>query len=99
MKYELRSTEYFDKWLAKLKDTTARKRLLARFDMASNGHFGDHKQLDERLFELRLFYGPGYRVYYTISGGTIILLLIGGDKSSQEKDIAKARAILHNMEE
>lgn len=99
MKYELRSTDHFDRWLAKLKDAMARKRLLARLDMVSNGHFGDHKQLDERLYELRLFYGPGYRVYYTINGGTLVLLLIGGDKSSQEKDIAKAKAILSAMEE
>ena len=99
MKYELRSTEYFDKWLAKIRGATAKKRLLARFDMVSNGHFGDHKQLDERLFELRLFYGPGYRVYYTISGGNIVFLLAGGDKSSQTQDIAKARAILHDLEE
>ena len=62
MKYELRSTDHFDRWLAKLKDAMARKRLLARLDMASNGHFGDHKLLDERLYELRLFYGPGYPV-------------------------------------
>ena len=99
MKYELRSTDHFDRWLAKLKDAMARKRLLARLDMVSNGHFGDHKQLDERLYELRLFYGPGYRIYYTINGGTLVLLLIGGDKSSQEKDIAKAKAILSAMEE
>jgi putative addiction module killer protein len=48
---------------------------------------------------LRLFYGPGYRVYFTISGGVVVLLLIGGDKSSQEKDIAKAKAILKDLEE
>lgn len=99
MKYELRSTDRFDKWLAKLKDATAKKRLLARLDMVSNGHFGDHKQLEANFFELRLFYGPGYRVYYTISGGDIVFLLAGGDKSSQEQDIAKAKAILHDLEE
>lgn len=74
MKYEVRKTEQFEKWLVKLKDATAKKRLLARLDMASNGHFGDHKQLDERLFELRLFYGPGYRVYFTINGGVVPLV-------------------------
>jgi putative addiction module killer protein len=99
MKYELRSTDRFEKWLVKLKDATAKKRLLARLDMVGNGHFGDHKQLEANLFELRLFYGPGYRVYYTISGSDIVFLLAGGDKSSQEQDIAKAKAILHDLEE
>lgn len=99
MKYELRSTEHFEKWFEKLKDTSAKRRMLARFDMVSNGHFGDHKQLDERIFELRMFYGPGYRVYYTVKDGHIVLLLGGGDKSSQERDIVKALDILQKLEE
>ncbi len=63
------------------------------------GTFGDHKQLNEKLFELRFFFGGGYRIYYTFKGNTVILLLVGGDKSSQKKDIARAMTLIKDMEE
>lgn len=63
------------------------------------GAFGDHKIIDANLFELRMFFGPGYRVYFTIRGREIIFLLAGGDKSTQTKDIAKAKELLEELEE
>ncbi|WP_404358529.1 type II toxin-antitoxin system RelE/ParE family toxin [Methylotuvimicrobium sp. KM1] len=63
-----------------------------------NGHFGDCKPLDGRLFELRCFFGGGLRVYYTIRHEQIVLLLVGGDKSSQDRDIEKAKALLKTLE-
>ncbi|SDE21378.1 putative addiction module killer protein [Desulfuromonas thiophila] len=63
------------------------------------GSFGDHKQIGDGLFELRLFFGPGFRVYYTVRGREIIFLLAGGDKSTQKKDIALAQQLLNQMED
>jgi putative addiction module killer protein len=94
MKYTLESTVEFDRWFSGLKDGASRSRILARLNRVENGNFGDHKLLAPNLFELRLFFGPGWRVYYTIRNSTIILLLTGGEKSSQTKDIAKAGELL-----
>jgi len=63
------------------------------------GNFGDHKQLDSKLFEMRFFFGSGYRVYYTIKSNRIVLLLAGGDKSSQQQDITMAITILNELED
>jgi len=98
MTYELCSTPTFDKWLAKLKDASTRNRLLARLDRIETGNFGDFKQIDNNLFELRFFFGSGLRIYYTIRNGQVILLLVGGDKSTQTKDIVKSKALLLEME-
>jgi putative addiction module killer protein len=99
MKYELRSTEQYDKWFAKLKDQAVRLKILARLARAENGNFGDFRQLDENLFELRFFFGGGLRVYYTIRGCAVVLLLAGGDKATQARDIDKAARLLHELEE
>mgnify|MGYP003594519062 CR=1 FL=1 len=99
MGYRVEKTAVFEKWLRKLTTRKDRYRILARLDMVSNGHFGDHKQIGERLFELRMFFGPGYRIYFTIFGNTVVYLLAGGDKSSQQKDIEKARNLLKELEE
>ena len=80
-------------WLKSL-DGTTRKRILLRFDRLRDGNFGDYKQLDNDLYELRFMFGSGYRVYYTIEEDTIILLINGGDKSKQSKDIEKAQELL-----
>jgi putative addiction module killer protein len=98
MTYGLQSTPTFDKWLAKLKDVSIRNRLLARLDRIETGNFGDFKQIDNSLFELRFFFGGGLRIYYTIRDGKVVLLLAGGDKSSQTKDITKTKALLLEME-
>jgi putative addiction module killer protein len=99
MKYGLRSTEQYDKWFAKLKDHTVRLNILARLARAENGNFGDSRQLDENLFELRFFFGGGLRVYYTIRENAVVLLLAGGDKTTQARDITKAARQLHELEE
>lgn len=99
MKYRIEKTSVFEKWLRKIKPGNDRLRILARLDMVFNGHFGDHKQIGERLFELRMFFGPGYRVYFSIIGDTVVYLLAGGDKSSQQKDIEKAKTVLEALEE
>ena len=94
MKYELETTQDFDKWLKKIRDKKVLHRFDVRFNRIINGNFGDAKQVATNLFELRFFFGSGYRIYYTIRKKKIILLLCGGDKSSQSKDIAKAKNLL-----
>jgi putative addiction module killer protein len=98
MKYELQSTQTFNLWLANLKDKTVKNQLLSRLARVENGNFGDSKTLATDLFELRCFFGGGIRVYYTIRNQRIVLLLAGGDKSSQVRDIEKAKAILETLE-
>ena len=83
-------------WLKSL-DGTTRKRILLRFDRLKDGNFGDYKQLDEYLYELRFNFGSGYRVYYTFEDNTIVLLINGGDKKSQVKDIKKAQDIINQL--
>lgn len=98
MKYELQSTKTFNNWLASLKDKTIKNKLLSRLARVENGNFGDTKALDSGLFELRFFFGGGLRIYYTLRNQQVVLLLTGGDKSSQDKDIEKAKTILDNLE-
>ena len=98
MKYRIETTRLFDKWFAGLKDARIKIRLLARFTRIENGHFGDYKTLGNDLLELRFFFGAGLRIYYTIQGNKIVFLLVGGDKSTQKKDIEKARGLLKEME-
>lgn len=88
---EVRQTKHFEKWLHKLADLNARARVLVRIERMRDGNFGDHKNVGDGVSELRITYGPGYRVYYTMQGDTIVILLIGGDKDSQDRDIAKAK--------
>ena len=99
MTYELKSSELFEKWLAKLKDQSGKIKILARLDRVQNGNFGDCKQIGEELYELRFFFGPGYRVYYTIKRNTVVILLAGGDKATQTQNIEKARILLNELEE
>lgn len=83
-------------WLKSL-DGTTRKRILLRFDRLKDSNFGDYKQLDEYLYELRFNFGSGYRVYYTLENNVIVLLINGGDKKSQAKDIKKAKEIITKL--
>lgn len=99
MKYELQSTQTFNQWFTRLKDRTVKNQLLSRLARVENGHFGDTKTLSPGLFELRCFFGGGLRVYYTIQNQRVVLLLAGGDKSSQDRDIEKANAILDTLED
>jgi putative addiction module killer protein len=84
-----KSTEY-DAWLKTLKDITSKARILQRVDRLVAGNPGDHRNLTDGVTELKMDFGPGFRVYYTQRLSELILLWYGGDKSSQELDIAKA---------
>jgi len=97
MIYEIKKTRHFEHWFTKLKEPNTKARLLLRLRQVSLGNFGDHKSLGAGLFELRFFFGSGYRIYYTVQNDQVVLLLIGGDKSSQEKDIKKAHSILDTL--
>ncbi|GAB6139280.1 hypothetical protein JCM14076_00090 [Methylosoma difficile] len=99
MKYELQSTTTFNHWFAKLKDKTVKNQLLSRLARIENGNFGDTKALSANLFELRCFFGGGIRLYYTIRNQRIVLLLVGGEKSSQDKAIEKAKSILNTLKD
>jgi putative addiction module killer protein len=99
MAYTIETTKQYDKWFKKLKDALMKIKVLARLSRVENGNFGDSKQLSDSLFELRFFFGSGIRIYYTIKEGKIVLLLVGGDKSSQQKDIDKAEVLLKKMED
>ena len=92
----VRSPE-FDTWLESLKDGKARARISARLDSASLGNFGDCKPVGEGVSEMRIHVGPGYRVYYTRTGMIVYVMLTGGDKSSQSKDIAHAQRVAHEL--
>ncbi len=94
----LRSTE-FDKWLAKLKDPKGKARIIARIRSAEHGNLGDVKSVGGGISEMRIHFGPGYRVYFTQRGRFLILLLIGGDKSTQERDIKKAKTLIEQLED
>lgn len=83
-------------WLKTL-DGTIRKRILLRLERLKDGNFGDYKQLSEFLYELRFDIGAGYRIYYTFENETIVLLISGGDKKSQTKDIKNATEILNKL--
>jgi putative addiction module killer protein len=86
-------------WLASLKDLKARARIAARLDRLSLGSFGDCKPLREGVSELRIDWGPGYRVYYAMLGRTCVLLLCGGDKRRQASDIKRAIEYLEDFKE
>ena len=86
--------EDFDEWLKKLRDTKGKIKILSRIDNARRDNFGDAKALGGGLSEMRIHYGPGYRLYYTREGEIVYFLLVGGDKSTQQQDIAKARKMM-----
>jgi len=90
--FELVSTRTFDAWIETLRDRQARQRIAARLTRLQAGNPGDVKALGEGISELRIDYGPGYRIYFTRRGPLVVLLLCGGDKSTQAKDIKKAIA-------
>ena len=88
--FQIRRTEEFVHWLDGLKDHLSRARLIRRLDRARQGHLGDVKPVGEGVFEMREHFGPGWRMYYFRRGDIVIVMLGGGDKSSQSADIAKA---------
>lgn len=87
-------SQLFDKWLSGLRDVGARVRIVNRIENVRCGTFGDTKSLGGGLWELRVDYGPGYRIYYTRQGEAVVFLLAGGNKSSQSRDISRARMLM-----
>jgi putative addiction module killer protein len=94
----IEKTTEFDKWLRKLKDLKAKAKILFRIQkLETDGHFGDCKPVGNGIQEMRVNFSKGYRVYFIEKEGRIIVLLIGGDKSTQQKDIEKAKVIAKNF--
>ena len=92
-------TDTFRKWLDGLEDRAGRARVLVRIDRLIGGNPGQHRQLAGGVSELKIDVGPGYRVYYALRGSTLLLLLAGGDKSTQQKDIAAATRLAQKFSE
>ncbi len=92
-------TDAFAEWLKKLSDAKGRARILARLDAAALGNFGDCVSVGEGVSEMRIHTGPGYRVYYTRRDSVLYLLLLGGDKSTQARDIKRAIKMARELEE
>ncbi|MGA7557311.1 MAG: type II toxin-antitoxin system RelE/ParE family toxin [Terriglobales bacterium] len=92
----LRSSD-FDEWLSRLADPKAKARILARLTAAALGNFGDCEPVGEGVWEMRIHVGAGYRVYYMRTGSTVYVLLAGGTKASQAKDIAKAKKMAREL--
>ena len=95
----VKKTDEYRDWLDRLRDQAGRARILVRVDRLIHGNPGSHRNLQGGVSELKIDFGPGYRVYYTQRGEQLLLLLIGGDKSSQTKDIAKAQQLAKDFVE
>lgn len=91
--FEIVETEEFADWLSRLRDSSAKAIIARRLLRLSRGNPGDSKFVGRDVSELRIHHGPGYRIYYTRRGERLILLLCGGDKDSQQRDIARAQAM------
>ncbi|QEH45677.1 type II toxin-antitoxin system RelE/ParE family toxin [Aggregatibacter actinomycetemcomitans] len=91
--YIIEETEEFSNWLENLTDELAIVNIVARIGRAKLGNFGDHKSVGNGVYEMRITKGKGYRIYYARKGDITYLLILGGDKSSQEKDIKNAKAL------
>lgn len=88
-------SDEFDAWIANLKDHKGRARIILRVRSAEHGNFGDCEPVGEGVSEMRIHFGPGYRVYHTRRAKVVYLLLIGGDKSSQKRDVKRAIEMAH----
>lgn len=96
--FEIRTTRVFAKWLDGLRDVRARARVLIRVERLADGNPGDVKPVGEGVSEMRIDYGPGYRVYFMQRGEEVIVLLAGGDKRTQEADIQRALRLARSLE-
>lgn len=96
--FELVESPVFSDWLGSLRDRRARARIISRLERLADGNFGDHKSVKDGVFELRVDYGPGYRVYLFQRGKELVILLCGGDKRTQDADIAKAKRLKEEIE-
>lgn len=95
--YQIRQTEVFSNWLADLGDRKAKARILARLESVRLGNLGDTKSLGGGIHELRVHVGPGYRVYLSQQRKIVLILLCGGDKSTQSRDIVRAKRLLKEL--
>jgi putative addiction module killer protein len=96
---EIRQTEAFTDWLRRLKDQRGKAKILARIQRLAFGHFGDVAPVGGGVSELRIHQSPGYRVYFVRRGEAVIVLLCGGDKDTQDRDIARAKELVKELEE
>lgn len=99
MKYDVVSTDDFNQWFRQLRDRQAAKAVALRIERAKAGNLGDVKAVGDGVSEMRLFSGKGYRLYYTLRNKQLVILLCGGDKSSQNRDIKKAKELLQQLED
>jgi putative addiction module killer protein len=90
---EIKMLDTFQEWMHNQKDNRLVAKVVARINQIRGGNFGDHKSVSDGVSELRIHYGPGYRIYYTVRGRIIVILLCAGDKSTQSKDIQKAKLL------
>lgn len=95
---EIRQTLFFSRWFRSIRDRQAKFRIQARIDRLHTGYLGDTKSVGDGLMELRIFYGPGYRVYFIYKNDTLYLIL-GGDKKSQQKDVEVAKQLAKQIED
>ena len=94
---EVRQTQQFRTWLRRLKDSNAVARIVARIRRMEQGNFGDTRSVGAGVMELRVDYGPGYRIYYVNRGAKIVILLCGGDKRAQRQDIRRAHDLARDL--
>ncbi len=95
--FDVRRTAEFIDWLTALRDVEARARIAKRIDRIAAGNLGDAKSVGDGVSELRFTFGPGYRVYFTVRGAVVVILLCGGDKGSQRRDIERAKAMVKEL--
>ncbi|CBW29794.1 addiction module killer protein [Haemophilus influenzae] len=97
MTIQIKTTLTFDSWLSKLKNLRAKAKINARIKRLQFGNFGDIKSVNDGIFELRIDEGQGYRIYLKNQNGVLVILLCGGDKSTQEKDIKQAKLLAQEL--
>jgi putative addiction module killer protein len=97
--YAIKQTSEFSEWLGSLRDKRGASRIVMRLERAAAGNLGDTKPVGEGVSEMRVDHGPGYRVYFIRRGDTVVVLLCGGDKSSQQRDIADAKRLAREWRE
>lgn len=95
----IKQTPAFKKWMNRLRDYRAKVRILFRLTQVEGSNLGDYKSVGEGVLEMRIDYGPRYRLYFVRNGETVVILLIGGDKSTQDRDIEKAKVIWRGMQD
>jgi putative addiction module killer protein len=97
--FDVLQTSVYKTWFTSIKDRTVRGRIAARIERVQLGNFGDAKSVGDGIHELRLAFGPGYRVYFMQRGARVLLLLCGGDKGSQSRDIVRAKQMASELEQ